>query len=355
VSPRARGLLACLLLLGACNFELQTGAGEFSCPDGTCPRGLECVAGLCRVPDQQDDGGGVRADADPGADAAWPPNCGDGVLQLEEGEDCDRGDGNNVIDGACLPSCKVARCGDGHVRLGVETCDPGTGSPGCTDRCLACNGDDRVELDGKCYVRNGGCGGPGTHGITITSAAENQIPEQLFDPATGTQDVSIHMLNQWQWLTYEPIGFTAWGPGEPAGQVLYNARIVTHPAGSPEAPYWKVGDSSEQLPYVCEQEGLWVSPKDGRAFAPAWGRVSHSGANDACRGASVLARLADLGWPPDPDLVAFLTPRIGTFNSYCIAGGGGYTCPTAYFGTSGLVIEELQTCNNTCVALCEVD
>jgi cysteine-rich repeat protein len=48
-----------------------------------------------------------------------PANCGDGVVQNDEG--CDDGNGEDGDD--CPSSCEAARCGDGFVHEGIESCD----------------------------------------------------------------------------------------------------------------------------------------------------------------------------------------------------------------------------------------
>jgi cysteine-rich repeat protein len=61
--------------------------------------------------------------------------CGNGTL--EPGELCD--DGNpSSSDGCVSPFCKLAACGDGVLRSGVEECDDGNVDPsdGCDETCL---------------------------------------------------------------------------------------------------------------------------------------------------------------------------------------------------------------------------
>lgn len=49
------------------------------------------------------------------------PECGDGLHNAANEEQCDDGI-NNALSGKCLPGCKLAFCGDGHVWQGVEEC-----------------------------------------------------------------------------------------------------------------------------------------------------------------------------------------------------------------------------------------
>jgi hypothetical protein len=51
------------------------------------------------------------------------PTCGNGVV--DPGEACDLGVAHNWNFGACTAACEHARCGDGFIFAGVETCDDG--------------------------------------------------------------------------------------------------------------------------------------------------------------------------------------------------------------------------------------
>ncbi len=50
------------------------------------------------------------------------PECGNGKLETEAGEQCDLGE-NNSDTGYCLLDCKINKCGDNKLYLGVEECD----------------------------------------------------------------------------------------------------------------------------------------------------------------------------------------------------------------------------------------
>ena len=80
--------------------------------------------------------------------------CGDGLVREDLEEDaegyefCD--DGNQSNNDRCLDSCRVARCGDGFVREGVEGCDDANEveADACTNACaLARCGDGIQRLD----------------------------------------------------------------------------------------------------------------------------------------------------------------------------------------------------------------
>jgi cysteine-rich repeat protein len=80
--------------------------------------------------------------------------CGNGILEL--GEACD--DGNLIPTDACTDQCRVAVCGDGVARTGVEQCDDGNTNNNdcCTNACMnAICGDGIVGCGEQCD------GGPG--------------------------------------------------------------------------------------------------------------------------------------------------------------------------------------------------
>lgn len=85
------------------------------------------------------------------SDPAPAPACGNGIVEADE--ECDDGDRDD--DDACT-GCRVARCGDGVVRRGIEECDHG-GAPdaSCTESCLVCADPDAaatwVGPSGTCY------------------------------------------------------------------------------------------------------------------------------------------------------------------------------------------------------------
>jgi cysteine-rich repeat protein len=77
-----------------------------------------------------------------------PPICGNHLL--ERGEECD--DGNEASDDSCI-ACRLARCGDGFVEVGVEACDDGNqlDTDGCRNACaLPSCGDGLVEAGEEC-------------------------------------------------------------------------------------------------------------------------------------------------------------------------------------------------------------
>lgn len=89
--------------------------------------------------------------------------CGDGVVDADEA--CDLGVANDE-GGACLLDCTEARCGDGHVQVGVEGCDMGVD-----------NGAGYGECDPVSCQRGAFCGD-----------GEVQADHELCDPAAGPGD-----------------------------------------------------------------------------------------------------------------------------------------------------------------------
>ena len=76
--------------------------------------------------------------------------CGDGKVQLDQGEECD--DGNRIGGDGCTPKCKTEACGNGRKDEG-EQCDNGTGNDSSGDCTLACKkprcGDGHIKTRGK--------------------------------------------------------------------------------------------------------------------------------------------------------------------------------------------------------------
>ena len=90
---------------------------------------------------------------DPQADPA-AQRCGNGIIN--SGEECD--DGNRIATDSCTDSCKLAVCGDGHVRTDLgpseadfESCDDGeanANTAGCLEGCVVARcGDGYVRDD----------------------------------------------------------------------------------------------------------------------------------------------------------------------------------------------------------------
>ncbi len=130
----------CLLVAGCVKTVAVT-----ECPDGTyCAAGLTCVDngsgayvcalstcgdGIAQTLEECDDGDGVNSDM-PNARCRLTctlATCGDTIIDTNPvdgraAEECD--DGNSDSTDTCI-QCRLAICGDGFLREGVEACDDG--------------------------------------------------------------------------------------------------------------------------------------------------------------------------------------------------------------------------------------
>jgi cysteine-rich repeat protein len=75
---------------------------------------------------------GNQDDSDGCTNACISKSCGDGIVGTDE--ECDLG-AQNSDTGACLVNCRLATCGDGKVRSGVEECDGTAGLQPCSASC----------------------------------------------------------------------------------------------------------------------------------------------------------------------------------------------------------------------------
>jgi hypothetical protein len=90
--------------------------------------------------------------------------CGDGVV--DDGEECDDGDGNaDEVADACRLDCVAPTCGDG-VLDADEMCDPATGPRTSPDACLTCE----QELPDAGGPDAGGDGGAADGGVDADAA-----------------------------------------------------------------------------------------------------------------------------------------------------------------------------------------
>jgi hypothetical protein len=123
-----------LLLAGACFSPEST-----VCENGNvCPANWRCVttAAIANKDaaaniDREAGDAGAAADEE-GGTVCVPRPCGDGVLNPEDGEQCDDGTETKT----CNVNCRVARCGDNYInRIAGEECDPGIAGPLETREC----------------------------------------------------------------------------------------------------------------------------------------------------------------------------------------------------------------------------
>ena len=197
------------------------------------------------------DGALTSAAATAGLTVINVPVCNDG--QVEAPETCD--DHGNASGDGCSATCQTEPgwtcsgapsacdeiCGDTQV-VGGEACDDGNGveTDGCTTQCVAgaiCTsvivGGDRFATDpatGHCYVSFDdeqltfadaqlACVTLGGHLASITSAPEQalvaSVQNTAQNPWIGLTDALVE--GSFGWITGEPLGFTAWEPGQPDG------------------------------------------------------------------------------------------------------------------------------------------
>ncbi len=168
----ARSLVSCVARESGCKLcqvlnsvnDLSQDCDSFDDGDdtnGTCDD--ECADGIVQRGERCDDGNTTSED---GCDekckleAGWTcigepsvctPNCGNGVVDVDDGSDCEEGehgsecaprhfeecdDGNTEDGDGCSSTCVHEECGDGDIDLG-ETCDDDNHSPndGCSKTC----------------------------------------------------------------------------------------------------------------------------------------------------------------------------------------------------------------------------
>ncbi|XP_064419283.1 acetylcholinesterase collagenic tail peptide-like isoform X2 [Latimeria chalumnae] len=79
--------------------------------------------------------------------------CGDGIIQFENGEQCD--DGNQVFSDNCI-SCRRAFCGDGYRQEGLEECDRSDfGYQTCSSYLPGSYGN--LKCSNYCYIDSTDC------------------------------------------------------------------------------------------------------------------------------------------------------------------------------------------------------
>jgi cysteine-rich repeat protein len=144
--------LASLLMSSGCMAPPES----TECPSGLiCPPGSTCAAaqdtcifdacgnGITGDGEMCDDGN-VIADDGCSADCKSTEICGNGVIDDQQGEECD-GRGNSED---CDDDCTAASCGDGFVNPEAgEQCEPT--SPGCDDSCQRTNCGDGIKDPGE--------------------------------------------------------------------------------------------------------------------------------------------------------------------------------------------------------------
>jgi fibro-slime domain-containing protein len=104
-----------------------------------CRLGAQCGDKAVQSGEECDDGVNDGGYGQCGPSCKYGPRCGDGVVQRDDGEQCDNGEGMNTgAYGGCENTCRYApHCGDGKVQSSFEQCDDGNNknNDGCSSAC----------------------------------------------------------------------------------------------------------------------------------------------------------------------------------------------------------------------------
>lgn len=190
-----------------------------------------------------------------------PPNCGNGTLDTNKGEECDGSllggktcatilnDTHAVGSPTCTSACTIDSsgcsvppyCGDGKLNQPSEECDDGNtkNGDGCNSSCkVVCMGDE-LKYGKNCYIDSwyfssgndyltwdaaeAYCVAGGGHLASVSSSGENSflyidvMPGGLFDPSSprwiGLNDKKTE--GSFVWSSGDPFSYTNWKSGEP--------------------------------------------------------------------------------------------------------------------------------------------
>jgi hypothetical protein len=245
--------------------------------------------------------------------------CGNGLL--EEDEECDDGDTDD--DDACT-RCRIATCGDGVVRTGVEECDHG-GAPddSCTSQCLVC-ADPQAS---STFVRSGHCynlyvdpiirhyGGAEEYcdqqahgqlaslrgsGETAEVIAGLQVPSgmPLWIGLSDTIEEGV-----WLWASgYAPGSFDNWAATEPSDGPGEDCVVLLDGK-------WHDNVCSLDRGFICERQA-WIAGQGGSAYRSIRRLDTWQDAELVCEEAG--AHLATLTSAAEADTLSASLPPVGT-------------------------------------------
>ena len=257
-----------------------------------------------------DDGATVDAAID-----AVPVVCGDGVVA--GAEQCD--DANTDDTDGCV-ACAFARCGDGQVRAGVETCDDG--DIRCV-RCTTCAGTPD-QTTGHCYTMieataaraaaQASCAAAGGHLAILDAPGEWQAIAPLWTaPYAATWlglTRAVDGQNQWAWEDGQPLATPTWNAGEPndSGGIEDCVEAGGMTGG------WNDLACNQVRRALCERPTWTIDPETNHAYRIFYGLKTHAEAIAAC--AQAGAHLATVTTAEEQAFVATLSRRelwIGLF------------------------------------------
>ena len=204
--------------------------------------------------------------------------CGNG--HLDGDEECD--DGNEVAEDGCLPTCRLATCGDGVKRAFAEECDDGNRAEGdgCSSGCLLCAsnpGSFSSPSNGHCYWREpearsftdaaAKCGAQNGYLATFASDAEwREVTERLVarggpgDAWVGLRQEEINGVRDFAWIGGERLLTSHWSMHEPRRAPGHDCVVL---AGTGT---WSAAPCNDAHPYVCERPRWQRAPHDARAY-----------------------------------------------------------------------------------------
>jgi cysteine-rich repeat protein len=175
-----------------------------------------------------------------------------------------------------LPYVCQLTCGNGVVDPG-EDCDDGNrqSGDGCTLAChreAACAPPNLADpVSGHCYetvstLRNwpdaqADCARGGAHLVTLQNSAEEALVEGLLAQQLPGVDTWHGLTNRTQanppdfeWVTGEPVTWTAWDSGEPNNPGVENCGIILKAVRHAGFGRWDNRACTSTLGYVCEHE-----------------------------------------------------------------------------------------------------
>ena len=220
-----------------------------------------------------------------------------GNQRVDAGEECD--DGNDKSDDGCLPTCVLARCGDGVQRRHAEECDDGNRleGDGCSSACLSCprggNGFSS-SANGHCYWREeealsfddaaSRCVRGDGHVVTFADDGEwREVTEQLLSGGNappvwiGLRKEDRNGVRDFGWVDGARVLSVHWSIQEPRRTPGGLDCGVQGAAGT-----WSASSCDDRKAYVCERPAWVVDPRTGSAYRRYVERVPFERAKAHC-------------------------------------------------------------------------